>query len=316
MQIDSPPEQGIKFRQLATVDDQLACDSAFLECLPAEKCLDCFVTLQTQGIDWTSVASGTPCTDVVKFLTDGKHCVQLKDDSVARDIFCKTFDACVVWDDDEMSDDQFANDEGYVNCTALTECNWPGIHRNFIGDGVCHDNIHGCYNTALCGYDGGDCCEDTCKSSSAYVECGHEGWACRNPDSPNCDPKFTSKCKNPKNDNTPDPSSVKCAEGETKYRLVMYDSFGDGWDSTKLTITPQNNKSKVVFKGGLKDGNQGTEFICLSKNATCYDVDVSGGTWGVEVSWEVKSLGEGTPTSKVLVSIWTRSVWKLLDILH
>jgi hypothetical protein len=86
----------------------------------------------------------------------------------------------------------------------------------------------------------------------------------------------------------------------------MYDSFGDGWDTTKLTMTPKDDKKTTVFQGQLENGSQGTEYICLSKSSTCYHVATGGGTWGVEVSWEVKLLAEGSPTSEFFVT----SVWK------
>jgi hypothetical protein len=165
-------------------DEQQACDAAFLGCLPNDNCVQCFSALQTEGIDWASVTKETPCVDVVKFLTDGNHCTSLLSDKPARDIFCRTFNACVVWDDDVWSnDDAFpADGEMSINCTALTECNWKGMHPSFIGDGVCHNNIGGCYNTEICKWDGGDCCEDTCDGVYTYVECGHDGFRCKNPD--------------------------------------------------------------------------------------------------------------------------------------
>jgi hypothetical protein len=216
----------------------------------------------------------------------------------STDLFCKTFDACVIWDDDNDDNDEIP-DDGWVNCTALTSCEWEGMHKNWIGDGVCHDNMHGCYNTAICGYDGGDCCEDTCEITdiSSYKECGHDGYACRDPNSPQCNPMLTQKCPNTPGSNKPDPSATKCAEDETKYRLVMFDSFGDGWDATTLTIKPEG-KPDIAFKGGLVDGYQGTEYICLSKSPQCYNVKAEGGVWGVEVSWEVRPMAEGAPASK------------------
>ena len=165
----------------------------------------------------------------------------------------------------------------------------------------------GCYNTAVCKFDGGDCCEDTCISDEGYVECGHDGFACRDPFSEFCDHTLTRKCeKQP--DNIPDPDSVKCGEGETKYRLIMFDSFGDGWDTTEMTI---GDKKNPIFKGQLKDGAQGTEYICLDSTSKCYDVNVEGGTWGVEVSWEIRGMKEGSPTGKFTASLKNKCVVQL-----
>lgn len=276
---------------------QAACDSAFVQCIPDANCIDCFATLETERIDWTGVSPGIGCSEVVSFLNRGGHCNQLTGDSVATNLFCTTFDSCVVWDDGEENDDIFdpSKEEGWVNCTALTSCEWEGMHKNWIGDGVCHDNMHGCYNTAICGYDGGDCCQDTCQitETATYMECGHDGYACKDPKSTQCDITLNRFCPTdgPGGDKPTDP---KCALNEAKYRLVMYDSFGDGWDTTTLTIQPEGG-GDVTFKGGLVNGFQGTEYICLSKEARCYNVKADGGVWGVEVSWEIRPMGEGSP---------------------
>jgi hypothetical protein len=74
----------------------------------------------------------------------------------------------------------------------------------------------------------------------------------------------------------------------------MYDSFGDGWDETSLTISDVNSINTALFSGSLKEGSQGTEYICLSKTPSCYQVVAKGGTWGKEVSWEIKPVTEGS----------------------
>jgi hypothetical protein len=282
--------------------DQMQCDQAFMKCMPMSKCVSCFGTLQTEGIDWASVSPDTPCHDVVDFLFEGSYCLDMKGDNTAIDVFCSTYDVCVAWYEDAQGGGGKSTDADNstgldIDCSTLTTCYWDGIHPGWIGDGICHEKYPGCYNTQVCNFDGGDCCEDKCKDSTQYAECGHDGYACRDPNSGNCDPKLTAKCINPdanKRKNVPDPSSVTCASGETKYRLVMFDSFGDGWDSTQITLAPNDDKSKTLFKGGLKDGAQGTEFVCLSTAPTCYHMDVSGGVWGNEVSWELRPLTEGT----------------------
>lgn len=313
----NPNKYGPKFahpgattRRKLEEDQQDACDASFLRCLPEFECVDCFVTLELEGIDWAGVTPDTSCDDVVKFLTDKDHCESLNDKKSAVDAFCNTFESCVEWEDEDtnafwdIDDDGFSMDEEWVNCTALTECNWPGMKRNWLGDGICHDNMHGCYNTALCGFDGGDCCYDTCEQEEedaavddfTYKVCGSNGYACRDPKSEKCDSFLTSKCPRKKDDM---PAPVSCADGEQKYRLVMYDSFGDGWDTTMLTVSDAASK-KEVYKGQLKDGSQGTEYICLSKSPSCYNVVTKGGVWGVEVSWEIRPMSEGSPASEFI----------------
>mmetsp|Transcript_16969 Transcript_16969/g.28184 ORF Transcript_16969/g.28184 Transcript_16969/m.28184 type:complete len:884 (-) Transcript_16969:93-2744(-) len=286
---------------------QLACDQAFMQCMPLTKCVSCFGTLQTEGIDWASVSPDTPCTDVVEFLFQGNYCTDMKGDSAAIGTFCSTYDVCVAWYEDQdaghsgggsgKSGGADSNSTIDIDCSTITTCAWDGLHASWIGDGICHENYPGCYNTAACNYDGGDCCEDKCTDTTHYAECGHDGFACRDPNSANCDPKLTAFCETPdksKGKDDPDPNSVVCASDEAKYRLVMFDSFGDGWDETKITLTKSDSDDKAIFKGGLEDGAQGTEFVCLSTAPTCYHIGVNGGVWGNEVSWELRPLGEGT----------------------
>jgi hypothetical protein len=90
----------------------------------------------------------------------------------------------------------------------------------------------------------------------------------------------------------------------------MYDSFGDGWDTTAVQI--QDNKStKVAYEGGLKDGSFGVENICLSKEPTCYTAVTGGGVWGVESSWEIKPMREGTPAREYNQKAWVDVVSRL-----
>lgn len=77
-------------------------------------------------------------------------------------------------------------------------------HAEWLGDGWC-DYDAGCYNTEACGFDGGDCCADTCVDTQ-YISCGIHGYDCV------------------------DPAGQSC--GGSDYTLTMYDSFGDGtWAS-------------------------------------------------------------------------------------
>lgn len=132
-------DSGIRFRRKLGVDAPDAkCDVQFLSCLGNEKCVNCFAELQDKGIDWAGVTPDTSCDDAVEILAAGGHCKGVAKDSSAKKIFCGTYDSCVVWEDENTNDDEAASDDDIVaiNCTALTECDWPGIHKSFIGDGV------------------------------------------------------------------------------------------------------------------------------------------------------------------------------------
>lgn len=284
-------------------EEEDACDVQFISCLSSVNCIDCFETLAVEEIDWTGVAGGTSCSDVIQFLSNGNHCTSLNGDMYAKQTFCDAFDACVIWDDDsymQFDDDDEYLDDDTVDCDSLIECEWVGMHTSWVGDGVCHDNMGGCYNTAVCGYDGGDCCQDTCESSKdeIYIECGHDGYACRDPASDYCNSNLSFDCSSTDAGDGKNPShrDTKCGEDETKYRLIMHDSFGDGWDTTTLTIKAEDEAADVVFQGGLVDGHEGTEYVCLSKSPKCYNAKTKGGTWGIEVTWEIRPLSEGAPS--------------------
>eukprot|EP00934_Nitzschia_sp_Nitz4_P006012 Nitzschia sp. Nitz4//scaffold119_size111653//57707//60550//NITZ4_004193-RA/size111653-processed-gene-0.189-mRNA-1//-1//CDS//3329533845//6002//frame0 len=273
--------------------DFAVCDTTFLDCLGNAECLGCFAELQKQSIDWTGVTPDTQCSTVLDILKAAGHCAAAAKSSEASTLFCKTFNACVVWDDeDDFEDDDESEEEveGWINCTALTSCTWDGFRPTWIGDGICNENMHGCYNTAICGWDGGDCCADTCEEPyTDFKKCGHEGFACRDPISVNCDSRLSSKCQE-----TPAPAPrPECKDGQKVYRLILQDSFGDGWDDTTLTIT-KTGTSEEVFKGSLKDGFESTEYICLDEQPACYDAITAGGSWGVEVSWDVKTTKESS----------------------
>ena len=121
-----------------------ACDSAFLDCLKADSCVNCFVELETKNIDWASVSEDTPCSDVTKFLFNKDHCKYMETDTAGRDTFCKTYDACVDWDEEDGANGK--NADSGPDCSTLTACKWDGMHEQFLGDGICHDRV-GCYNT-------------------------------------------------------------------------------------------------------------------------------------------------------------------------
>ena len=279
-------------RLIDDYDMKPGCDVAFTQnCLLEPSCVMCFSSLASEDIDWATVAPDTPCHEVLGFLYGKDYCSSMNGDSKAEDHFCATFDGCVVWD--EKNAEHYKNKNSTeLDCAHLTDCNFPGYNPSFIGDGICHDALPGCYNSEACNYDGGDCCFDTCENKAGdYKTCGMDGYACRNPESEKCDSTLTSKCPNADGDK---PKPKTCADNETLYKINMYDSFGDGWDQTKLTVTDKNTRL-TSFSGELDNGYEGTDFMCLKNEPTCYEVQVRGGVWGKEVSWEIKPTREGSP---------------------
>jgi len=277
-------------------DEDENCDMAFFNCLSSSPCFDCFMEMKEKDVDWTGVSQDTKCETVTDSLAKAGLCASLGTGE-NRNLFCDAFQACVYFDDTD--DDQYEDDDGWMDCSALTECNWPGIHASFVGDGVCHDNYgNSCYNSAICDYDGGDCCEDTCHADpGAYLQCGSDGYACRNPNSTHCAPNLSALCPpSKKGSNNNDKKRPECTSEETLYRLEMFDSFGDGWEDTTITIASKTGGTNPIFTGGLEDGAQGMEYLCLSINPTCYDVKVGGGMWGREASWNIRGFAEGSPS--------------------
>ena len=71
---------------------------------------------------------------------------------------------------------EFRNEtEVFDNCTVE--------YPSYLGDAYCD---HGAgYNNMGCGWDGGDCCEDTCEREAAFYNCGVRGYTCLDPNSTN-----------------------------------------------------------------------------------------------------------------------------------
>lgn len=113
-----------------------------------------------------------------------------------------------------------------------------------------------------------------------------DGFNCQDPVSKFCDTLLNPECK-ASEPSKPLPKPA-CQAGEKLYMIKEYDSWGDGWDNTTLSIA-QNGKE--LFSGHLKDGYEGVEYTCLGEG--CFNVSSVGGLWGVEVSWEVRIDGGG-----------------------
>lgn len=86
-----------------------------------------------------------------------------------------------------------------------------------------------------------------------------------------------------------------CPNGEFLMALFMYDGGSDGWDDTKLALLYDDFKiQQFAYKGGLKSGAAGIEFICLRPDV-CYTAMVDGTVWLNEISWEIRPVVLGKP---------------------
>mmetsp|Transcript_65510 Transcript_65510/g.76993 ORF Transcript_65510/g.76993 Transcript_65510/m.76993 type:complete len:816 (+) Transcript_65510:112-2559(+) len=289
------------------------CDSQFFSCMSDKPCNTCFTTLNNENIDWTRLASEKlECGPILALLQQESYCMEIGETKESKDNFCLTLLLCsgitfdndyveppyspidfsdeideydYDYDDDEAEDeiDDFVFDPSI--CANLTVCDWQGMHGSFLGDGTC--NMEMCYNTEVCGFDGGDCCADTCHSAADYIPCGIDGYQCSDPNSK----YFPTSSDNNDSDKDHDNSmAMPCAKDQQKYKIMKYDSWGDGWDGSQLRITDTSTSNlrdnKELYSVTLEKGKEGHEHVCL-KNG-CFTAVIDGGMWGNEISWEIR----------------------------
>ena len=73
------------------------------------------------------------------------------------------------------------------------------------------------------------------------------------------------------------------------YRLKMYDSGGDGWQSAVYTLQNSSslaeaNEGVVITSGTLASGSEGFDWLCLADG--CYELSVGGGSADSEIGFE------------------------------
>lgn len=235
------------------------CDNAYAACQADGSCIMCALALYTITDD--AALDGT-CEDILTGSIPA--CNTLSTSS--GELLCEVADACLSDDDpsivDDDDDDPSSSDDDDDEEPCPTDaCEVP--HPNWLGDGWC-DYDYGvtrCYNSEACGYDGGDCCQESCVSSD-YLTCGLHGYQCLDPDNQPCN-------------------------GE-KGTVYMHDSWGDGWNDASYLIA-ETTTSTTVASGTLDTGSEGSDDICLS--AGCYTMVISCDSslcWMNEISWDLE----------------------------
>ena len=90
--------------------------------------------------------------------------------------------------------------------------------------------------------------------------------------------------------------------------MVMFDSWGDGWNGATYTVTD----GTTTATGGLTTGSTATDALCLPDG--CYDVTVGGGTYDSEITFDFGSLvGATAGTYQVAVGAGSCAVFGCTD---
>mmetsp|Transcript_17855 Transcript_17855/g.35650 ORF Transcript_17855/g.35650 Transcript_17855/m.35650 type:complete len:894 (+) Transcript_17855:145-2826(+) len=291
------------------------CDVNMAKCISETNCYSCVGELIQKEVAFMGVTRATPCTTVLQYIKDAKLCPDLKaTDKTPFDAFCEVFGACTKFEDEDEEDDgdYYENDadQDTIGCDELTECKWEGFREAYLGDGNCDATREGCYNTAVCGFDGGDCCEDTCTpgvkggENNHYDLCGTNGYRCADPKSDKCEKSFNDECPEAEAEAGEDAEKkeeevepVKCSKGSSTY-TVLQRSTWDGWGNATISVDmisdgegkevdDEEDGSATAYSGGLQKGLEGTSDVCFKDG--CYKVKTTTAQWGNDISWEVKS---------------------------
>ena len=87
----------------------------------------------------------------------------------------------------------------------------------------------------------------------------------------------------------------KCGPGETLFKFVLEDSFGDGWNGACFGISNADcPECSPSYSGTLEYGSSSERMVCLACDQT-YTVNVGGGKWENEVSWSLGDLKHQVP---------------------
>ena len=148
----------------------------------------------------------------------------------------------------------------------------------------------GCMDTLADNYDASALIDDgSCIYSGCTDPLAGNYWPLANNDDGSC---VFYGCMDPSADNydpnaTVDPNNECCYDN---YLYVeMFDSFGDGWNGSIMTIT--DILGDTLFSGGVPSGSFNDAYFCAPNG--CHTIDVTNNPWNGEVSWRITQPSTG-----------------------
>jgi hypothetical protein len=182
----------------------------------------------------------------------------------------------------------YPNDCGVDNfgCMDVLACNYSPLATINV------DCVYpGCTDWSACNFDPISGCDD---GSCTYPGCTDPESSNFNPfagcDDGSCTPP--SACNDPAACNYDEAAEIIdnaiCCYSNC-LTLQSWDVFGDSWNGALLSIFDSQNT--LVYSYTLASGLSGTASICLSSG--CYSIEVSLGTWPLEVSWQLDGVNSG-----------------------
>ena len=165
------------------------------------------------------------------------------------------------------------------------ECDAP--IETYLGDGYC--DSYEPYNSAACGWDGGDCCESTCEDST--YDCGTAGYLCLDPAAPDVTVPTTTSTSTTTGGTSTDASYLTSEEELSDYDIdggEFLVTLGDDEVSEAIDLGFSFNyygeiydTIQIVSNGGIYFGDGHTDSQCCSG----YEMPEWDGTSGYTTAW-------------------------------
>ncbi len=188
---------------------------------------------------------------------------------------CDANDLCAGPETGSACDD---NNQCTVNDFIQSDCTCVGIFVDTDNDGICdgEDTCNGPAN-AICGCTDGTACNydpnaNNDNGSCEYITC--EGCTDINA----CNYDSNAKISAP----------VECCY-DNCITLLMYDTFGDGWNGASASILDQSGS--IVATISLESGSFSSYSLCLING--CFTIIVGGGNFDGEISWTLTGVQGG-----------------------